>query len=205
MPSGITYPSSWTEIANLALGRLTSSRINNLLQPDNDLSSQCNLLIGQAVDMVYVEHSWKGATKRAQLNKLTETPAFGFAYFYQMPTDWVRNPDQEREGQRSNIDTGGAEYTIEQDRLLTDAETVYMAYIARPDDVSKIRPYLRIAISLALAFLLTTALTSSESLAQRIAGEYGAAMTAAIAADNLMREEQTQEKQNGVTWFHEMR
>ncbi len=205
MASGITYPSSWTEIANLALGRLGAGKINNVLQPDDDRASNCNMFLGQAVDDVYIEHSWKAATKRIQLAQLSETPAFGFSYFYQMPTDWVRNPDREKEGQRSNIDTGGQEYSIEGDRLLTDATVVYMAYVARPDDVSKIRPYLRTAIALRLAFLLTTPLSSSESLANRVAGEYPAAISNAIAADNLMREEQTQEKEMGVIWFDQLR
>jgi len=205
MASGITYPSSWTDIANLALTRLGSAKINNLLQPDNENASYCSMFIGQAVDDVYIEHSWKGATRRIQLAQLSETPAFGFSYFYQMPTDWVRNPDQEKEGERSNIDTGGQEYSMEGDRLLTDATEVYMAYIARPDEVSKIRPYLRTAISLRLAFLLTTPLTSSESLANRVAAEYSAAINSAIGADNLALEQQTQEKEMGATWFDEMR
>lgn len=205
MASGITYPSSWTDIANLALTRLGSAKINNLIQPDNENASYCSMLIGQAVDDVYIEHSWKGATKRIQLAQLIETPAFGFSYFYQMPTDWVRNPDQEKEGERSNIDTDGQDYSIEGDRLLTDATEVFMAYIARPDDVSKIRPYLRSAIALRLAFLLTTPLTSSESLASRVAAEYSAAINSAIANDNKVREERTQEKEMGVIWFDELR
>ena len=205
MPAGITYPSSWTDIANLALGRIGVGKINNVLQPDNENASYCNMFLGQAVEDVYGDFSWKGATKRVQLEQLTETPVFGFAYFYQMPADWIRNPDREKEAERSNIDTGGADYTIEGDRLLTDATTVFMAYIARPDDVGKIRPLVRTAIALRLAFLLTSAITSAENLSNRIAGEYAAAMNSAIAADNLGRQEQTQEKSTGVTWFDELR
>ncbi len=205
MPSGFNYPSSWTDIANLALGRLGKGEINTLLQQHNELASYCRLFMGQAVDNVFTKHSWKGATRRAQLARLVETPAFGFAYFYQLPSDWVRNPDREKEGKRSNIDTGRQEYTIEGDRLLTDAETVYMSYIARPEDASKLRPYLHTAIALCLAFLLTTPLTHDEELARRIDGEYKDAIDAAIAADNLLHEEQTQEKEIGVTWFDEMR
>ena len=67
--------------------------------------------------------------------------------------------------------------------LLTDASAVWITYTAKPDDPSILPGYLKKAITTQLAFLLTTPLTSSESLAQRVAGEAKAALEQAILDD----------------------
>ena len=149
------YPSGWTDVANQALSHLGSKRINNLLD-GSALANSCQQFMGRAIEDVYAEIDWQAATKRVELERLTEAPAYGFLYYYQLPVDYIRMMV------RDSVDVGGATWAIEQDRLATDAEEAFLRYIARPADPSKLPAYLRQAIEVWLAILLSIPLASSD-------------------------------------------
>jgi hypothetical protein len=195
----LEYPDSWTAICNIALGRLGSRRITSVDPSDGSPNaSYCALHLPRAIEDVLAYHDWIGMTKRVGLEKSTGTPANGFLYFYQQP------PDLER---ILEVVTGGVPFRAEQDQILTDAETVDLAYIFRPaaTDIVTIPKTIRAAISATLAFLLTTPLTSSEQLANRIAGEMATAYTRALAADGKGREPDDAALQLGFVWYDELR
>lgn len=197
MAGGISYPISWTDIANLALGRLGIDRIGTITDTTDPNASYCRQFLGAAVEDVLTEFGWKASTKRVQLAQLTDTPAYGFAYAYQVPVDFIR-PEE--------VETGGEAYSIEGEQVLTDAEEeVYLTYVARPADATEILPYLRILIAIKLASILALPLTHSEKTQSRVDVEYEKALKRALSADAARRDAPTVAKDLGFTWWDELR
>lgn len=177
MAGGISYGSSWVELCNRALARLGKERISSLTTGD-ELTNYCNIFLGEAIEGILSVHSWNGAKKRIQLAELAITPEYRFAHAYALPVDFVNLCS-------ASIDD--SEYWIEGSEFLTDEAEVWITYVARPSDPTILPGYLKLAITTKLAFLLTTPLTSSESLAQRIAAEAAAALEQAIRDDGRRR------------------
>jgi len=198
MPSSFNYPSSWTDIANQALGRLQSKLINNLTD-GSATANYCRLFMGQAIEDVYNEEDWTSATKRETLDLLTEEPEFGYDHAYQMPGDFLRLVEG------GGIESTGEDYSIEGNQLLTDADEVELAYVARPSDPTTIPPHLRKAIAMRLAYLLCIPLTSNEQLSQRVAAEYNESIVRARSAEGKRKKEETVADGLGFTWSDELR
>ncbi len=96
---------SETSIVNDALALIGAERIISL----NDDSPTARLFKEQFAktrDALLEAHPWRFAMARAALSRTTETPAYGYAYYFNLPTNLLRiveteNPDVEweREGQ----------------------------------------------------------------------------------------------------------
>jgi len=196
MAGGISYPKSWTDVANQALGRLGTKQIGTISETTNPNANYCRKFIGGAVEDVFNEFSWKAATKRVQLAQLTDTPAYGFEYQYQLPSDFIRCVE---------VDAGGEKWSIEGEQLLTDADEVYITYTARPADATKLPPYLRNLIAIRLADILSGPITKSESTQTKIRAEYKEALARALSADGGRRDEQTAAEDLGFTYYDELR
>jgi len=170
--SDVLYAPLWLDIANRALGRIGKGRIASLTS-DDDLVQYVNTFMGEAVEAVLSSRPWSIAT-RVALVRSTTAPAFGYDYAYDLPSDHINT---------ITVETDGSAYRPEGKTIVTDSETVSILYTARPADPDDLPGYLKKAISTNLAFLLSTALTSSEQLAARIAQEYALAMDEAVRAD----------------------
>jgi hypothetical protein len=171
--TGIKYGSSWVELCNRALARLGKERISSLTSGGDEVAL-CNTLLGEAIEAVYSATNWNAAKVRAHLARLETTPIFGLSYLYALPVDFVIPCE---------VEVGGEEYRIEKDGILTNAEDVYLTYVARPSDPTFIPGYLKKAITTHLAFLLSSSLTADDALAARIIQEAGAAIDEAIRDD----------------------
>lgn len=170
-----TWGGSWVDICNRALSRLGTGTIQSLDSENVNVENAryCSLFLGEAIEEVYAQWDWKSATQTVTLARLA-TPPTGHKYAYQLPSGFIR---------AVQVDAGGAPYVFAGETIQTDAETVELTYIARPDDPAKIPPHLRKAISTTLAFLLTTPLTTNDLLAQRIFQEAQIALTSAKIQD----------------------
>lgn len=77
------------EVANRALSKIGAARITSL--DDNSTPSRA---ISAAFDIVRDDeiraHGWSFAMRRAVLAASTDTPAFGGAYVYPLPSDFLR-------------------------------------------------------------------------------------------------------------------
>lgn len=80
-----------TEISNLILSKLGEE--DAITDPDEEgkAARSINAVWNSVRDTVLRMHLWNFATKRAQLTPLADTPAHGFAYAFQLPTDFIRN------------------------------------------------------------------------------------------------------------------
>lgn len=131
--SDITLPAitTETEICNMSLGRLGSSRLDDYDTDTSVVSIHCRLHYPLTRDVLLRSHDWSFATKRVILTDKT-TPDFEFDHAYQLPSDFLRfNIGYE-------LDTTSAKpYVIEGTKLLTNEDDVYIVYIAQITEVSK--------------------------------------------------------------------
>lgn len=186
----IEYGNSWVEIANRAIARLSKGRIDSLTSGGGEMAQYCNTFLGEAIEAILSARSWSIAT-RVQLARSAETPAYGFLYSYPLPSETIN---------LVHVDTDGSPYKPEGSAILTNSEYVYAVYIQRPADPASLPGYLKRAIVTHLAFLLSSPLTSSQQLANRIAQEASLALEDAVRAD--ARRYETDEPE---AWYDEAR
>jgi hypothetical protein len=121
---GMNY--SPTDIANMALARIGSVRINDIETDASPAAIQCRLTYESDRDFLLERYWWTFAGSRATLARSTSDPAFEYDYKYALPNDFLCL--------RSIWDEGGGygntPYTcaIEGRFLLTDESAVSIRY-----------------------------------------------------------------------------
>jgi hypothetical protein len=169
---------STVDIANYALNSLGANNISSF-----DENSKPARLINQRFDSVrdsvFRAHPWNCLIRRAELAKETETPAFGYANQFALPT----NPYCLRVLEFTNgtlsypqdnmfSNTGGPVFVIEGRKLLSDEGTVKIKYVSRVTDPQEYDANLIDVLSSALAFEISYAITGSNGVKQLLAAEY---------------------------------
>jgi len=169
---------STVDIANYALNSLGANNISSF-----DENSKPARLINQRFDSVrdsvFRAHPWNCLIRRAELAKETETPAFGYANQFALPT----NPYCLRVLEFTNgtlsypqdnmfNNTGGPVFVIEGRKLLSDEGTVKIKYVSRVTDPQEYDANLIDVLSSALAFEISYAITGSNGVKQLLAAEY---------------------------------
>lgn len=76
-----------TNICNSALSKIGAPRITSI-DADSPAARACKERLNLLRNEVLAAHSWKFARKRAQL-ATTGTPDFGWAYYYDLPNDYI--------------------------------------------------------------------------------------------------------------------
>ena len=163
---------SKTEICNLALVRLGAPPIENI----TDLTKTAIVLNSNydtIRDIVLRDHPWNFATRRVELARLADAPAWGFSYAYQIPGDCLRilgiqNPDS-TDG--DDIDPTMV-YKVEEDKLLTDEETVALKYIYQTTVAGYYDSRFCSAFASRLAAEISYYITGSPTLKQELMKEY---------------------------------
>lgn len=117
----------------------------------------------QARDAVFREHGWKCLTRRRELNRLQEAPAFGFKYRYQLPPDFLR---------LAATWPAKARVEVEGATLLADAPELSIAYVGRIDDPLLYDSALSEALSLKLGAELAFGSSASVTLGQQLDAKY---------------------------------
>jgi hypothetical protein len=180
---------STVDIANYALNSLGANNISSF-----DENSKPARLINQRYDSVrdsvFRAHPWNCLIRRIELAQETDTPAFGYAYQYALPT----NPYCLRVLEFSNgtlsypqdnmfSNTGGPVFVIEGRKLLSDEGTVKIKYVARVTDPQEYDASLIDVLAAALAFEISYAITGSNSVKQMMAAEYSDKLKQATFVD----------------------
>ena len=166
-----------TSLCNQALRMLGNFRITSFAD-----GSEAGELCGESYDErrfdMLRSNEWSFATERVKLARLVEEPAFGWQYYYQLPSDFFRmiavsNNDAGR---------GTVPYKIEGDRLATHAEDIWIRYVKDVTDVNLMPPDFRTAFAAKLAYLdLAIPLTQSRSLRADAKAEWQQAIAIAKA------------------------
>ncbi len=141
-------------ICNLALNRIGDDYITDLTEGTKQATT-CNVIYEPIRDGLIAAHGWNFAFKRAVLARLATTPAFGYDFEYQLPSDLLRiwevadsKSDFEREGRK----------------LLINDTSVNLRYIFRVTDPGAFSPSFIESLSLAIAAQLAERLAKSRAL-----------------------------------------
>jgi hypothetical protein len=163
------------EICNHALLKIGADVIASLDVNQNTTEATiqsarlCNLLFDQAYEEVLRTYQWNSATKRIQLQRLVETPAFRFDYAYQLPNDFIRaiNIYSSKEGYDD-----GAEYSIEGRTVLTNYDTVFLLYISKVGDVTQLDPFVTRCVIQNLSIKLSVPMQLDQTMQNNLIEEY---------------------------------
>lgn len=151
--------SSSVEIAANAL-RLIGYQPITALTDDSDGARIMNALYTPTLDEALRSHDWNFARLRALLARLQDTPAYDYAYMYQLPQQplclrvLATNLAATEKWEIETYITSTSEYRV----LLTDATTVTIRYIGRITNPTTWDPLFSDAMTWELAFRAAGAL-----------------------------------------------
>lgn len=168
--------STAVQVCSNALLSLGSNSINSFEDLSDRQRAAANLY-PQVRDAVLRSHPWNCATKRVVLSPDSAAPAFGYAYQFTLPGDWLRTLSVGK--------TQGEEfdYAIEDGKLLCDEPVVYLRYIYRNDNVARWDSTLIRAMTCAMAAVLAIPVTEDANRKVEMERELQAVLRTARAVD----------------------
>ncbi len=165
-------------ICNSALTKIGAGRIV-ALDDGSKNANACAELYPKLRDDLLRRHVWNFACERLKLARLAAAPAFGYAYAYQLPSNWLRTV-------AVYVDDAGAvlaDYRIEGRTILSSAEALYIVYIRVATDPNEMPADFREALAAMLACDLAVPIAQSSSLRQEMADAFRDALARAKSVD----------------------
>lgn len=159
-------------LAKLGKGRITS------FSDATESSQLCALMYPILRDEVLMAVPWSFAIRRSTLSLLATTPNHEFAYEHQLPTNPKCLRLLEIEGERD-----GYEYTIEDDKLLSDDSVQKVKYIAQITTTGDFSPMFTSALIARLASELAYPVTGSAAMQEAMFRAYTQILNFAGAID----------------------
>lgn len=155
--------SSEVDIGNFALQHLGEPAVISF----DEGTLAANLLkqrFPQSRDAVLSLHHWNEARARKQLFKEIPGPDFGYKNSYPLPEKFLHPWSIDKDFDFKYIQYGSKKrFSIEGDRLLTNADEVYLSYSIQETDTTKFKPLLVDTIAAKVAIDIGFALTGSHS------------------------------------------
>jgi hypothetical protein len=148
-----------TDLANAALAYLGDAAVSTITDEDSKPAVLCNQFAQAAIDEVLRMGRWNRAARRATLVRDAEAPPFGFDYSYRLPDGWLRLLEINGE----NWEDSTQYFSIENDRLLTNEESVELRYILRIP-IGQCDALCQEAISLKLAAKIAVPLLGNQDM-----------------------------------------
>lgn len=171
---------SVVEICNQALMALGARTINSL-SDENESARLMSAKYQWVRDAVLADHPWNSAAMRTTLPADAEGPAFGWAYAYALPADWLRGR-MVFDGQGAPLDP--TLWRVENGKILTDqGPPLKVLYTRRISDPNLFEPLLREALAARLAVELCEAFDQSQSMTETLRGIYERKLAEARSAD----------------------
>lgn len=113
----------WNDALSL-MGLMPVNDLNGTSDSSRQLADQWTRVPASILE----EADWNSAITRVALGRLDATPAHGYAYFYQLPNDVARICYLNDTGLE---DEPFERWRDEQGKIATDAEAVYLWYVAK--------------------------------------------------------------------------
>jgi len=173
---------SEVSICNAALQLIKNTKSITALTQGTKEANACEVVFDELRDTQLECHNWNFATKRVQLARLADAPAFEWDYQYQLPADYLRvvRLSQNSDGRDHVV------YRIENGKVLTDASEIYLRYVARVEDPNLMPATIRTALSKFLASRLAVALAQSAALSKEMYTQYNSEdLPTAKSADSI--------------------
>jgi len=177
---------SQVDIANRALTKLGAARIISF-GDDNKQARAVTSMFDIVRDAELRSHIWSFSVRRTALPALTTTPAWGFKYEYDIPSDCLRilmvNDTYGGPDMSDYRDKPVADYSLEGNKILTDFEApLKLRYISRVEDTTEWDSMFVEALACRLAMEMCEDLTQSNTKRELAQSEYTAMLRSAIRA-----------------------
>tara|TARA_R100000935_G_scaffold58811_1_gene98164 strand:- start:3520 stop:4086 length:567 start_codon:yes stop_codon:yes gene_type:complete len=166
---------SQVDICNGALNQIGASTIVSL-SDDSKNARMLNQRYEMVRDRVFREHPWNCLLKRATLPADTATPEYEYSYQYTLPADCIRVLKTFQ--MQDDVD-----FKVEGRKILTDAETVKILYVARITDTTQYDTSLNETLTAALAADIAYGITGSTTIIQIMEQRYKEKLKDARFAD----------------------
>tara|TARA_Y100001963_G_scaffold65263_1_gene91003 strand:- start:6381 stop:6962 length:582 start_codon:yes stop_codon:yes gene_type:complete len=153
---------SVVDICNGALNQLGASTILSLTE-DSKNARLCNSRYTQVRDALFRTHPWNCLQTRLELAASSDSPAWGFTYAYTLPANCLR---------LLRVLDYDSNYKVEGRKILSDASTMKILYIARITDPNEYDELLRETLSAALGADIAYAVTSNNTTSQNMIVSY---------------------------------
>lgn len=151
---------SFVEITSNALRLLGDDPITSL-SDDSERARLVNALYEEVRDEVTRAAMWNCAKDRQILASLATTPAFGWSFYHQLPSDCLRVVDVLSGDIR-------VEHELEGRKLMTDESTVNLIFLKKITDPNDMDSLFIGAYTAKLAAELAEPVTGSRSLAEQM-------------------------------------
>jgi len=167
---------SFVEIASNALRLLGDDPITSF-SDDTERARLVNAIYEEMRDEVTRAAVWNCCKARQVLASLSETPAFGWAYYHQLPADCLRVVDVLSGDTR-------IDHTIEGRRLMTDASSVNLIFLQRVTDPNEFDVLFISAYTARIAAELALPVSGSNTVATAMWTAYDKKITEARTIDS---------------------
>jgi hypothetical protein len=167
-------------ICSNALRRLGDNPITSLTD-DTERARLCNSFYADARDAVLRLHPWNFAITRTSLAQLSDTPSYGFAYQYSLPTNpyCLRVLAMEYEDYIFKVEN----YSTQGRVLLTDQSSAKILYVAKITDTTQFDALFVDVLTAKLALDLCYPITNSVSLQDKMQKLYQLKLSDARSID----------------------
>lgn len=179
----LAYPHEWLVIANRALNLIGETALQDF-SGTSESTQNIVIQLPSVVQSVLSQHPFRCARKRASLAAVVDAPTYEFLYAYQLPSDFCRIVSV----------SGTEEFSIEQDKLLSNDTDIFITYIALPETPASLTPAIQECIVLLLAHNLARTTTTNDNLAVILYQQYTASLTQAIKSDDEGRRQDQYEQ-----------
>ena len=149
---------SVVDICNGALNQLGATTILSLTE-DSKNARLCNSRYTQVRDALFRTHPWNCLQKRIELAVDTDAPTWGFSYAYTLPADCLR---------LLRILDYDSNHKVEGRKVLSNASTMKILYVARITDPNEYDELLRETISASLGADIAFGVTSNNQTAKNM-------------------------------------
>ena len=167
---------SFVEIASNALRLLGDDPITSFSE-DTERARLVNAIYEEMRDEVTRAAVWNCCKSRQVLASLSETPAFGWAYYHQLPADCLRVVDVLSGDTR-------IDHTIEGRRLMTDVSSVNLIFLQRVTDPNEFDVLFISAYTARIAAELALPISGSNTVATAMWTAYDKKITEARTIDS---------------------
>ena len=174
------------DICNMAIGYLGATGTIQLLTDTQNVNARrCNQFFKSTVEIVLREFAWSCVSKRVKLAQNTEDPEFEYTYQYELPTDCVFAIECYESTDWSTYDR----WKRIQRTIQTDSDTLYLLYVAFPDDYQELDVMLADCIALKLAMRMAPAYMRDKDSWQLLSSAYQQALRVAKCRDTFESKE----------------
>ena len=161
-------------VCNMALGLIGAEMIASITAPGTEAERKCALYLDQAIEETLRLYPWNCAIKRCALALLATAPAWGYAYAFALPSDYIRGLWADYQDINFKIVSG---------TLHCDDSSFNLEYISRIG-VDAMDAALLAAVIAKLAEYLAFAITNSGSMAESMVKRFEMALVKASIADS---------------------